>query len=118
MIPKPVSIAEPSHLVVQAPGTQAIAGGTRITVALEQAGHAFDLFYEVMGSPVARDGSSSLAALLPLAMKRHWQLNLRASVSPRLMEATKTIQDIFALWEPGSAPVEITASGSTADAVS
>ncbi len=117
-MPNPHSITEASSLHVHAPRTHAIDGGTRITFSLEHAGHTFELFYDVLGSAVATDGSSSLAALLPLAMKQHWQLNLQAPASSRLLRAVHTIQDMFALWEPGSASIEISDPGTSSDAAS
>jgi hypothetical protein len=60
----------------------------------------YDVWYQVTGGPLGNGAETFLAALLLPAMKVGGPLRLPGEISPRLLHALPTIQDIFRTWCP------------------
>jgi hypothetical protein len=97
-------------LIIRKPRLRETGHCTRISVQLDNPAGPFELFYEIAGSPVAEDGSPYLACLLPLAMKRGWNIVSESPVSERLLASVEQIQDIFQLWDRGAQRIQIEAT--------
>jgi diphthamide synthase (EF-2-diphthine--ammonia ligase) len=63
-------------------------------------GKPWELRYKIATGPIAYGADAFYAATLILAMKIGRSLRMKGGVSPRLLRATPTIQDIFNKWYP------------------
>jgi hypothetical protein len=87
-----VSISKPEH---------SIEDGWHIASAsVTIDGKTYQLKYKVSEGPIATGSEPFLAAALLLAMRAGQPLQIPCTVSPKLLTATKTIQDIFNKWFP------------------
>ena len=68
--------------------------------------------YKVSRGPVSHTADAFLTAGLFPAMKLGHDLRIEGSVSPKLLRATDTIQDIIRAWFPGNSSVSIEAETS------
>lgn len=96
-------------LTIRRPRLQDTPGGMRVSVQLDNPVAPFELFYEVSGSRLSEDATPYLACLLPLAMKRGWNIVSESPISAQLLAAANQIQDIFQLWDRGTTRVRIEA---------
>jgi hypothetical protein len=77
------------------------------------------LRYEAADLDLAADADPLLPAVLLAAMSRQAPVRLAAAISPRLLSAVGTIQDIFHAWDPTRLhPVEIQSLSAVPDAPS
>jgi hypothetical protein len=73
---------------------------TVVSTVITHGSQDHHLWYRVSGSTVARGSDALLAAVLLPAMTAGAPLRVGGSISPRLLAASSTIQDIFATWDP------------------
>jgi hypothetical protein len=104
-------------VIVEAPRVSSRGGWVERAATLRFAGRAFDLRCEV---PVgfadrSRDASGFLCAALPLAMRLHEDLEVRAPVCGALLARCEHIQSIYAAWDPALRQVAVRAHGSEGD---
>jgi hypothetical protein len=96
-------------LTIGRPRLQETQDGMRAEVHLDNPVAPFELFYEVSGSRLSADGTPYFAGLLPLAMKRGWNIVSKSPVSAQLLAAVDQIQDIFQLWDRETGRIRIEA---------
>ncbi len=70
-------------------------------------GQDYQINYRVSRGPVSNTASAFLAAGLFPAMKFGSDLKIEGTVSPKLLRATNTIQDIIKAWFPGYTSISI-----------
>lgn len=70
-------------------------------------GQDYQIKYKVSRGPVSNTASAFLAAGLFPAMKFGRDLKIEDEVSPKLLRATNTIQDIVKAWFPGYTLISI-----------
>lgn len=97
-------------LTVRMPVLEHTATGSRLSALLEGPSFNQQLYYHVTGCPLSVDGTPFLAAALPIAMSRGWNLVCEAPVSSRVQHALPTIQAMLRLWIPGTQYVDLQTS--------
>jgi len=84
-------------------------GRAGVSTSIRVGEEVFTIGYAVSGCPIAEAADGWLAATLIPAMWAGGPLRLTGSVSPRLYEASATIQDILHAWNPQFARVTVEA---------
>jgi diphthamide synthase (EF-2-diphthine--ammonia ligase) len=79
------------------------------TVSVTANGKSWELKYTVSEGPIAHGSDAFFAATLIPAMKIGQPLRIAGGISPRLLNATRTIQDIFNKWYPDCQKVAVEA---------
>lgn len=79
------------------------------SVSVTANGKSWELKYKVSEGPIAHGSEAFLAAALFPAMKVGQPLRIAGGISPRLLNATGTIQDIFHKWRPQCQKVAVEA---------
>jgi len=93
--------------------TQRINGGRHIvSSSLQIDGQDYEISHKVSQGPVSNTADALLAAGLIPAMKVEGDLRIEGSVSPKLLRATDTIQDIIKSWFPAYNSISVYAEGS------
>lgn len=99
--------------VIGTPVYSVEGGKSKVSATIQCGERNFNLWYRVSQGPVSQTGNPFLVAGLFLAMKAGQTLSLTGqTVSPRLVAASATIQDIFNKWYPECAKVEVKAHAS------
>jgi hypothetical protein len=88
-------------------------GNYIVSSSLQIEGQNFEINHKVSQGPVSSTADSFLAAALLPAMKAGGDLRVKGSVSPKLLRATDTIQDIVTSWFPGYTSISIESETST-----
>jgi hypothetical protein len=70
------------------------------SVSLNAHGKSWELKYKVSEGPITRGSDAFFAATLFPVMKIGQPLRMAGGLSPRLLSATRTIQDIIHKWDP------------------
>jgi hypothetical protein len=83
-----------------------------VSLNLQIDGQDLPIIYKVSKGPVSGSSDAFLAAGLFPAMKFGSNLKIGGTVSPKLLHATVTIQDIITSWFPGYTSVSIDAGNS------
>jgi hypothetical protein len=84
---------------VGVPSVAGNAGGEVISAPVTLEGRRHEIWYRVRGAPPECTADTFLAATLLPSMAVGGALHLSAAVSPRLLAAIPTIQDIFLSWK-------------------
>ena len=87
-------------IVVSGPAATRDTETTTVSAAVEVGGAAHSLWYRLPGVVEAPPADAFLAAALLPAMQEGERLDLAGPVSPRLLAAMSTIQDVFHAWNP------------------
>jgi 7-cyano-7-deazaguanine synthase in queuosine biosynthesis len=88
----PVSISKPEHSMEN--------GWFVASASVTIDGKSYQLKYKVSEGPLAKGSEPFLAAALLPAMKVAQPMQISGTVSPKLLTATQTIQEIFHKWFP------------------
>src|SRR3990167_8189661 len=70
-------------------------------------GQDYQIKYKISSGPVSHTADAFLTAALFPAMKVGSDLRIEGAVSPKLLRATNTIQDIIKAWFQGYASISI-----------
>jgi diphthamide synthase (EF-2-diphthine--ammonia ligase) len=103
-----VIVGEPTYSIEN---SRAVA-----SVAVNADGKSFELKYKVSEGPIAHGSEAFLAATLLPAMKIGGSLRIAGEISPRLLNATRTIQDILHKWNPAFQKVAVEAKSQITEA--
>ncbi|HMO34889.1 MAG TPA: hypothetical protein PKA06_02500 [Gemmatales bacterium] len=88
-------------LTVRKPRLEHSATGSCLSVQLDGPDFSQQVYYRVNRKELALDSTPFLAAALPLAMAKGWNLALETAVSPRLVATLPELQAIYCNWIPG-----------------
>ncbi len=93
-------------LTVRMPTLVQEASGSCLSAKLEGPSFSQVLYFRVKGCSLSVDGTPFIAAALPLAMSRGWNLQVEGPVSALLQQSIPQIQSVFKLWVPGFEKIE------------
>jgi hypothetical protein len=98
-------------VTVGPPATIRERGHTIVSATVSIANERHDLWYRLPQGSAPADASAFLAAALLPAMQEGDRLEVAGEVSPRLLGAASTIQDIYHAWNPHWRRIPIHARG-------
>lgn len=93
-------------LTVRTPTLVQEASGSCLSAWLEGPSFSQKLYYRVKGCSLAVDGTPFIAAALPIAMSRGWNLKAEGPVCARVQQSIAQIQSVLKSWVPGFQKVE------------
>jgi hypothetical protein len=91
-------------------------GSSTVSATIEFHGRPAELWYRFRGAVPEASASAFVPAVLLPAMLQRRPLVFESPVSPRLLEALPTIQDIYATWVPALQRVPVRAASGDAHA--
>ncbi len=106
----PVSISRPEYSIED--------GWHVASASIAVSGKIHQLTYKVSAGPLAKGSDAFLSAALLPVMKMGQPLEVAGTVSPKLLSATQTIQDIFHKWFPEFQKIPVQAETELSEGVS
>ena len=86
-------------LSLSAPCLQVGVNSQRISATLNTPKGPFNLYYSIQGATPSPNADAFVTAALLPAMVNNWSVASESPLSPRLLAALSTIQDIFHVWD-------------------